>query len=195
MKKLLLLLAVAMVAFSTSAQNNEVKRIPGVGIDPDQAQYTTYGRGFWFATEAMVGVSCHLKGHNMGFTEADVTAGYRFSQYLKVGVGIGARYYIKQECLRRSDIKWGMPLFATVRGNLMPDRYRTVVPYYQIEVGGSVRDGMMIRPGLGIRIGEPRQAFTLGLNYMGQEIATRNAKGEKCTKYTNFVALRLGYEF
>lgn len=183
------------MAFAASAQDNQVRRIPSKGIDPNQEQYTTYRRGFWFAAEAMGGVSCHLKGHNLGFSEVDLTAGYRFSQYLRAGVGVGARYYIKQGCLRRGSIKWGMPLFLAVRGNLMPGEYRHAVPFYSVEAGGSIRDGFMLRPSIGVRIGEPREAFTIALSYMGQDLATYNSEGGKCTRFTNFVALRLGYEF
>ena len=195
MKKIFLIITLLATAFAVSAQDNQVKRIPSKGYDPNQQQYTTFNRGFWFAAEAMGGISCHLKGHNLGFTEVDFTAGYRFSQYLRAGVGLGARYYIKQEELRRGSIKWGMPIFLAVRGNLMPGEYRHAVPFYSVEVGGSVRDGFMLRPSIGVRIGEPREAFVLALSYMGQNLATYDSEGGKCSKYTNFIALRLGYEF
>lgn len=195
MKKIAFILTAMFMALWSVAQENEIKRIPGVGYDPNQQDYTSFNRGVWVAAEFLGGTSCHLKGHNMGVTEFDATVGYRFSQYLKVGVGIGARYYINQGSLRRSDIRWGMPIFATVRGNLMPGQYRHVVPYWGCEVGASVRDGFMFRPTLGMRIGEVRNALTLGLSYMGQDVATYNDKGEKAGKYTSFVCLRLGYEF
>lgn len=195
MKKLALILIAIIVAVGASAQENQIKRIPAKGYDPNQQQYTTFERGAWFAAEALGGYSCHLEGHNMGLGEIDVTVGYRFSQYLKVGVGIGARYYINPKWLRRSSVNWGMPIFATVRGNLMPGLYRRTVPYWGIEAGASVRDGAFFRPTIGLRIGEPRQAFTIGISYMGQDIATYNCQGEKAGKYTSFVCLRLGYEF
>lgn len=196
MKKIITAIALLLLTVvAAGAQDNEIKRIPNKGYDPNQQQYETFRTGFWAAAEVVGGVSCNHKSHNLGFSEVDVTAGYRFSQYFKAGIGIGARYYINQGNARRGDIKWGMPLFATVRGNLMPGEYRNVVPYYQVEVGGSIRDGFMFRPGLGLRIGEPRNAFTVAINYMGQDLATYNKSGAKATKYTNFVALRLGYEF
>lgn len=195
MKKLALLFVAILMCSWVNAQENQIKRIPGVGYDPNQQDYTSFDRSIWVAAEFLGGTSCHLKGHNMGVTEFDVTVGYRFSQYLKLGVGLGARYYVSQKELRRSDIRWGMPVFATVRGNLMPGRYRHVVPYWGCEAGVSVRDGFMWRPTLGMRIGEFRNAFTLGVSYMGQNIATSNANGEKAGKYTSFACLRLGYEF
>lgn len=195
MKKIALMIAGAFVALTAAAQDNQIKRIPTVGSDPNQEQFTTYETGVWFAAEALGGYSCHLEGHNMGMAEVDFTVGYRFNQYLKVGIGAGARYYTDQSYLRRSSVKWGMPIYATVRGNLMPGLYRRTVPYWGLEAGASVRDGGFFRPTIGVRVGEPRQAFTLGLSYMGQNIATYNSQGEKAGKYTSFVCLRLGYEF
>lgn len=204
MKKFLTIAIAALMALGASAQDNQIKRIPSKGYDPNQQNYTTFERGVWFAAEALGGYSCHFHGHNMGLAEVDFTVGYRFSQYLKVGVGTGARYYIDQGCLRSSDVKWGMPIFATVRGNFMPSLYRTTVPYWGIEAGASVGDGVFFRPTIGVRIGEPRQAFTLGLSYMGQRISapdfhieqtTGNVVDLKKGKYTSFVCLRLGYEF
>lgn len=195
MKKFSLILCALVAGMAVFAQENEIKRIPGVGYDPNQQDYNTFGRGFWGGVELIGGASCHLKGHNMGMTEADVFGGYRFSQYLKVGVGIGARYYINEGNLRRGDIKWGMPLFATVRGNLMPGTYRHVVPYWGCDAGVSVRDGFFFRPAVGLRIGEVRNSFTVAISYMGQNVGTYNAQGEKDGKFTSFALLRIGYEF
>ena len=197
MKKILVALAFIMstLSLTVSAQENQVNRIPGVGKDHNQQQYLTYDTGFWMAAEALGGVSTHLESHNLGLTEVDLSAGYRFNQFFKVGAGLGARYYIKQEYLRRHKSAWGMPLFVAVRGAMIPCEYRRTVPYWGIEVGGSIRDGFMWRPTVGIRVGEPRQAFTLGITYMGQELATYDHVGSKSTKYTNFVCLRLGFEF
>lgn len=193
----ILTLAVATLAFiSVSAQENQIRRIPQTqGKDINQVQYTTYERGFWMAADAWGGVSCHTQGHNLGFAEVSVTGGYRINEYLRAGVGIGGRYYINQGDLRRGSIKWGMPIFAAVRGNLMPGEYRDVVPFYSVEIGGSIRDGFMIRPAVGIRIGQPRRAFTISLAYMGQDLRAYDSDGKECTNFTNFVALRLGYEF
>lgn len=195
MKRLTAFMAALVLICTASAQENEIRRIPQYSNDTEQNDYSTYESGFWMAAEALGGVSCHFSGSNLGLAEADVTAGYRFNQYIKVGAGIGARYYINQGHMRRTSIKWGMPLFVTARGNFISSTYRTCVPYWGVEVGGSIRDGFMWRPTLGLRFGEPRGAFTLGLSYMGQDLATLNNKGEKTTKYTNFICLRLGYEF
>lgn len=187
-----------MMTTAVFAQENQVNRIPTVGKDPTQTNYVTLDRGLWFSAEALGGYSCYLHGHNMGLVEVDVTAGYRFNEYLKVGLGLGGRYYISQQNLRRHDDKWGMPIFATVRGNIIPGKYRHTVPYWGVEAGASIRDGFFFRPTIGMRIGELREAFTLGLSYMGQNIATYKGEGPlpvKGDRFTNFVCVRLGYEF
>ena len=71
-----------------------------------------------------------------------------------------------------------MPIFAALRGNMIPVLYR-VVPYWGLDFGGSIRDGVMLQPTIGIKVGEPRQAFTLGFSYMEQNIATSDAPGIK----------------
>lgn len=191
----LFIFTVAIIFMAGASQENVVTRIPTVGIDVNQEQNTTYRKGFWIAAEALGGYSSHLSGHNFGVGEIDVTAGYRFNQFLKVGAGIGARMYINQKNARRHSSIWGMPLFVAARGNMIPDEYRKVVPYWGFEFGGSIRDGVMIRPTLGIRIGEPRQAFTLGVSYMGQNIACYDVDKHNNNRFTNFFCLRAGFEF
>lgn len=196
MKRILLMVVSAVtlsaVAFS---QENHINRIPSVGKDINQQQYTTFDSGVWVAAEILGGYSMHFSGHNMTATELDVTVGYRFNEFFKVGAGLGARYYIDQGDLRRHDLAWGMPLYAAFRGNMIPGEYRKVVPYWGFEIGGCVRDGFMFRPTVGMKIGEPRQSFTLGIVYMGQNIATYNHAGGKKGRFTSFLGLRLGYEF
>lgn len=190
---------VAMMAMAAClcsfAQENQVNRIPTVGIDNSQVRYSEYESSVWFAVEAGGGYSCHFKGHNMGMAEADLTVGYRFNQYFKPGIGIGARYYINPGALRLSNIKWGFPLYVAVRGNIINGDYRSIVPYYEMAVGGTIRDGFMIRPSIGLHIGNPRRAFTLALSYLGQDVKVDSDRATKTMKFNNFVAVRLGYEF
>lgn len=185
----------AILSLSAYAQENEVNRIPQIGTDTSQERYSTYESSVWFAVEATAGYSCHFTGHNMGIGEADITVGYRFNQYFKPGIGIGARYYIDPGYLRTNSVRWGFPLYAAVRGNIIDGTYRSVVPYYEVALGGTIRDGFMVRPSLGLHIGDPRRAFTIALSYLGQDVTVCKEAGKKYTKFNNFVALRLGYEF
>lgn len=198
MKRIALIAATLALTCVAFAQDNEIRRIPGVGSDSNQISLSTLESGFWMGAELLGGSTLNLKTHNMGFTEADVVAGYRFNQYIKVGAGIGFRYYINQGCLRRPDIKWGFPLFVTARGNIIGSTYRRVVPYWGVEAGGTIQDGLFFRPTIGLRVGEIRHAFTVGLSYMCQNITQHKVVEDYTTKtykYMSFLSLRLGYEF
>lgn len=164
---------------------------PRVGVDRDLTDYTTNDTGFWGAVQGFGASTLFIDARCTQLAELDLVGGYRFSQYLKVGLGLGARYYFNNTRLRDSSIEWAMPLFATVRGNFIHEGYRNVVPYYSIDVGGAVRDGFMWRPAVGIRVGQPRNAFTLALTYMGQNLTYKDGKD----KYVSALGLTVGYEF
>ncbi len=87
-----------------------------------------------------------------------------------------------------------MPLYATLRGNIIPSEYRNIVPYYSFDMGASIRDGFMVRPGIGIRVGQNRNAFLINLSYLGQNIIATEYNQRK-NKFTSFVMLKVGYEF
>ena len=183
-RKALVLLFMTVFILTSFSTEKEVTRIPIVSQDPLQENLYSYNSGFWISAEGIGGYSCHLSGHNMGLAEIDITAGYRFNEYIKVGVGIGMRYYIDQKDLRRYSSPLGMPLFIAARGNMIRGKYHKTVPYWGFEFGGSLRDGIMFRPTVGLHIGEPRGAFILGLSYMGQNIAMLNTKDQKINHYT-----------
>ena len=195
MKNTIIVLLFLVTFLGAFSQNNQIKRIPTVGKDVNQEIFTEYDMGFWLAAEFLGGYSSHLSGHNMGVGELDLTVGYRINQFLKFGIGLGARSYINQKNLRRHSSSWGMPVYAAARGNMIPGFYRRIVPYWSMDIGGSIRDGFMFRPSVGMRIGKPRQAFTLAFSYMGQNIASNNTSGEKTEKFTSFFCIRLGFEY
>lgn len=139
---------------------------------------------------------------NTPFAELDIYAGYRFNDYARVGIGLGPRYYFTPGNLRRTSVKWAMPLVFNVRGNIIPQDYRTVIPYYSVDLGATVGDGFMLRPTIGIRCGEPRSAFLLGVSYMLQNLrGYRNETLDDVVRVvdannaTSSFALTLGYEF
>lgn len=164
--------------------------IPEVDKSKAIRDYGFYNRGFWAAIETDGGylLSRYKDG---GYAELHFTGGYRFNEHLKVGAGFGGRYYINNKAFRCKDYKWSFPLFATVRGNIIPEYNRSVVPFYSAEVGAAINDGFYFRPALGVRFGEPRSAFLLALTYTAQSL--KDEQGRRST--TSFVGLRLGWEF
>lgn len=175
--------------------------IPQKGNKPtSHKDYSTFNTGFWCAVELQGGYSLNLSKKNVGMTELDVVGGYRFNQYAKVGLGFGGRYYFNNNDVRYSSVKWAFPLYLNVRGNFISDEYRSVVPYYSMDLGTAFRDGVFFRPTVGIRVGSERSAFLLGLSYMGQQLKcfkTNADTGNKLAhkKYTSFITLKVGYEF
>ena len=185
-------LIAAACSVAASAQIN----LPQVGAPEKQADYTSAGSGFWMAAEASAAYSCRLFNSNFGYTEIDAVAGYRFNEYVRVGLGLGARYYFDNNKVRSTLSEWAFPIFLNVRGNFIPTRYRDVVPYYSFDIGVTVRDGFMLRPTVGLRVGRERSAFLVGLGYVGQDLSTYSRDNlRKTRRFVNFITLKLGYEF
>lgn len=164
---------------------------PNISSSSSLNDYATYDKGFWMGVNFMGAYSLFLTEHCTPWAELSIVGGYRFNQYLKVGIGFGARYYFENSKLRERDIKWSFPILATVRGNIISDEYRTVVPYYSVEIGGTIQDGFMWRPTFGLRIGQSRSALLVGINYTGQDLIYKTNK----KRYVSSLGLTIGYEF
>jgi len=167
-----------------------VKLLP-VGKDPSLTDYSVAESGFWCAGQIYGAYSTIISSPNSPYGEIDFIGGYRFNKYLRVGIGLAGRYYFNNDEVRKSDMKWAMPLYLNIRGNIIDDTYRTVTPYYSMDLGATIRDGFMMRPTIGIRVGQERSAFLLGLTYTGQSLKYR--KGNQ--KFVSFVGLTLGFEY
>jgi len=204
-KKCIFIAAMSLLAaIPVFSQENEVRRMPSVNNQNLQKNYSTFQTGFWISAEAVGGYSCRLMNSNFAFAEIDVTGGYRFNEYLKIGVGFGGRYYFDNSKVRFSSSEWSFPLYANVRGNFIPTAYRSVVPYYSVDLGGTIRDGFLFRPAVGLRIGQQRNAFLVALAYTGQGLQSYEYRipagspfilKEKKNKFVSFISLKLGYEF
>lgn len=199
MKRLIFSFIAIIMAVSAWSQENEVRRFPEIHNNDAQKKYYEYNVGFWISAEVNSGYAFRTRHSNFGYTELDVTGGYRFNQYLKAGLGLGARYYFDNNKVRFKTGKWVMPIFLNVRGNFIPDDYRNVVPFYSVDLGGTAQDGFMFRPSVGLRIGQKRSAFIVALGYCGQDVTSfsYNEDGDKFRKrsFVSLMNLKLGYEF
>jgi opacity protein-like surface antigen len=200
MKKLIFALICAAVAISASAQTRDV-RIPTEQNEGEKfVNLPTLKKGFYFATE-LSGVYSISHDDNFGIGELDVVGGYRFNEYIRVGIGIGARYYINNSDykIRQAWSDWGLPLYVNLRGNFISSTYRTVTPYWSVDVGTSFPDGVMFRPSVGIRVGQERSAFLLALTYSLQSTRVWDEMigGPTGTTHTSrsFLGVKVGYEF
>lgn len=206
MKKLFIILsAVAFTVSAAVAQNNAAEAGRTVKMPTESAKplkdYGSASAGFWNAVELQGGYSVNHGHSNIGLTELDYVAGYRVNEFFRFGAGVGARFYPKSTDLRDTSWKWSFPIFVNVRGNIISrEQYRTVVPYYSLDAGAAIRDGFMVRPTIGLRIGDfERSAFLVGISYLAQNvrIAKIDSDGRRSRdKYlSSFITLKIGYEF
>lgn len=193
MKKVLMAMMLAAVAFGAMAQDNERWRenIPKVGKDNELSNYDQNDTGFWIAGEVNGAYSCSFSGPNAPMVEADVVGGYRFGEYIRVGLGFGGRGYINNSHIRAAKFAASFPIFVNARGNIIRTGYNNVVPYWSMSIGGAIRDGFMMRPSIGIRVGQKRSAFIAAITYTGQSLKAYDLKNRFCS----FMGLTLGYEY
>ena len=164
--------------------------------------YSEQDKGYWIAVEVSGGASVSYGKSNIGFTQATVVNGYRFSDYLKVGVGAGVRYYIENDNRRIKSNPWVFPVYANLRGGFTSQRVHMLAPYWSIDAGIAIRDGLFISPTLGIKFGGQRSNFLLGVSYLAQQVDTYKIVGnasdfqvKKSDKLISLLALKVGYEF
>lgn len=187
-----------MVEVRKIDQSGKGVKIPYERGKSEHKAYSKFDQGFFFAVEGNGGYSLNLSGTNIGFGEIDFVGGYRVNDYFRIGAGFGPRYYFGPENARFNVARWGMPLYLDIRGNFIPNEYRNIVPYYSLDLGTSFPDGLMFRPTIGIRVGEARSAFLLGVSYTGQNLKNADfdkAKGTFKHKFTSFLSIKIGYEF
>ena len=191
MKKELLCLAIAACGITaTYAQERNIK----LPQQPKRAAYSDYKNadtGFWCAAELSGGSTTMFKRHNMPFAGFNVINGYRINEFLRTGIGFGAKYYINNDDVHSSSIPWTFPVYLDIRGNIISQEDRTIVPYWAFDIGAEMRDGFFCSPTVGLRIGEKRSSLLLGISYSYNEMKTHKEKRES----RNLLSLKLGYEF
>src|SRR5574344_1184450 len=186
MKKLILSICTLLVSTYTIAQ-----------VTLPQKPHTNYTdlsseeNKYWCAIEGSTGSTIKINHKNLQMGNILFTNGYRFCEYIRLGIGAGVRYYYNNSDIRGTDIKWAFPIFADIRGNILSQDVRSTVPYYALDIGAAIQDGIMISPTIGLRFGRKRSAFLIGLNYEYDQMRFSTKKHQG----TNSVLLRLGYEF
>lgn len=149
------------------------------------------GSPIWCAIDVGGGSTAMENKKNVAMVGASYTIGYRISQYLKVGVGLGVLYYPNSKNVRDTEKHLAMPLFVNVRGNILSDDIRRTVPFWSVNVGTSIPDGGFLSPSVGLRIGEKRNAFLISVGYTLRHLKSYQ---ENNSNYSGAL-LKLGYEF
>ena len=186
MKRLitLFLFLLPLTAFSQIIQEPEEPRLKYLNV-------AELDRGFWFSVDAEYGNTLMQLQQNASMLGLNVTLGYRFNQFLKIGAGLGVLDYLNNASVRNDEKRFVLPIYANLRGNLLNDDIYHVVPYWSVNVGGVLRDGFFASPMIGVRFGEKRSAFLLAAGYSFRIL---NALPDLTNKYHG-VLVKLGYEF
>lgn len=187
MKKIVAIVCTLGIAYTTFAQSRTI-------IMPEepvpQKNIAEMDKGYWCAGEVLGGYT--MQSDNFGMVGATFTNGYRFNQYIKVGAGLGVLYYPKADDIRRKKSQVALPLFVNARGNMLSDATRRTVPFWSLNAGWAFPDGAFVTPTVGLRIGEKRSAFLVGVSYTLRHIETKKTID---TDLYSGVFLKFGYEF
>lgn len=198
MKKISALLGILLLSSSSSlwAQYNKVN-LPEKPNRPQYVDHTQCEKGFWCAAEFEGGSTVMLNHCNMQSAQITYTAGYRFNEFLKIGAGVGSKYYVSNNDRRRGVANsWTFPIYANIRGNLISQVDRSMVPYWSVNIGSVINDGFFVSPSLGLRFGEQRNSWMLGVSYSYNQIKTKKLEAPATKlKSTSALLLHVGYEF
>lgn len=189
MRKVLLVFVLILAWGSLRAQERTIK-MPDSPSKLYNIAEEDYGT-FWCAIELGGGSTAMENKQNVAMIGASYTGGYRFCQYLKIGAGLGVLYYPNSSNVRDTKNHLSMPIFINARGNMLSDEIRRTVPFWSINLGTSIPDGLFMTPSVGLRVGEKRNAFLVSIGY-----TLRHMKSypESISNYSG-VLLKLGYEF
>ena len=177
-------------------------RLPERPNRPAYVDHSLEETGFWCAVEAYAASGVVPDYTNAQRAAGQFTCGYMVNEFLKLGVGVGANcYFNNNNKVRKPDNKWTIPVYFDIRGNLVTQEVRNLVPYWSLDLGYAAYDGVFFQPTLGIRIGERRDSWLIGFSYIFQQLD--NLKGKDShgnekdlfPKNGSFLALKIGYEF
>lgn len=189
MKRLFVAISILATICTANAQDRTI-------VMPSQPQKSHNiaedGNGtFWCGIEIGGGTTLMEGRKNVAMLGGAFTAGYRFNQYLKVGVGMGGLYYPNSGDVRTAKTHIALPVFFNTRGNILSDEIRHTVPYWSVNIGTSIPDGFFMTPSVGLRIGEKRNAFVISLGYTLRHLKSH----PECISDYSGTLLKLGYEF
>lgn len=190
MKKIIYLMLMALLPLASHAQYRDVK-MPQQPKQSNYRDYTSEDKGFWYAIEAEGGSTIIEHSRNMQYVNLTFTGGYRLCEYLRLGAGFGGRMYVNNAEVRNTGSKYGIPVFANLRGNIVSAQDRDGVPFWSVNVGGITKEGFYFNPTIGYSFGGLRNNFIIGLSYT---LSSYKDKVEANRTYCGF-GLKLGYEF
>lgn len=178
MRKIMIAMLLLGFAVSGFAQNQNVK----LPEKPKRAKYVDYSvkqTGYWLAAQLGAG---YIPG-SVFYGQFDFVNGYRFSEFLKVGVGVSAKVHF--------DGRTTIPIYADVRGNIISQEDTMFAFYWNADLGYSIFGGLYASPGIGMKFGGIRHNFLVGLYYALEY----PFEVQEYRFPAHSVGLRIGYEF
>lgn len=188
MKRISVLLCAIMLVCSSYAQDRII-RMPEEPVK--SMNIAEKNSGYWCSIELNGGSTVMENHKNVALVNVGFTNGYRFSQWLKVGAGIGIMYYPNNNNVRDSKKHLSMPLFINARGNILSEEIRRTLPYWSVNIGTSIPDGFFFTPTVGLRVGEKRSALLVGISYTLRHLKTEPGS---MSNYSGAM-IKVGYEF
>ena len=190
-KKLIVILLMLACCGKWSCIEAQI-RMPELPKHHNYVDHTEYNSGFWCAIEGNGGSSLVFRHTNFQRVGLTLTGGYMINEYIKFGMGLGGNYYCNNNSnCRHTKVAFTMPIFFDVRGNLVSQEVRNFVPYWSLDLGGAAGDGFFMSPTIGMRFGQKRDSWLLGIAYTLNRI--NNNPGYPKTVST--FAIKFGYEF
>ena len=183
MKRLFLVVSLALTLVPALAQNHKDYTLPEV---PKRAQYIDFeslDKGLWFAVQA---TPILFIGNGFG-AQADIVAGYRTGEWFRLGAGISPGF---------ASGSFSLPVYLDLRGNLITQESRMAVPYWSLDAGynfGRDFKGIYASPTVGVRVGGPRNDFIAGVTYILQFV--QDPWSYASVTPLHAIGLRLGFEF
>ena len=181
MKKLMIIVTLLLCFAGMSFAQNTNITLPE---KPKRAKYVDYSikqTGWWCAAQLGGGFAT-AKGSVFG--QFDFVNGYRFSEFLKIGVGVSPRFFV-------NGFRVGaIPIYAEARGNFISQEDTMFAFYWNADLGYAINGGFYASPGVGMKFGGIRHNFLIGIHY-----AIEGQKPEVSDQPMHLVGLRIGYEF
>lgn len=172
-------------------------------------------KGWWCALEIHGGSVWYRPNAYEGMLGFTVINGYRFSQFAKLGIGIGFNGILYDYQLV-SEFPYKLlgitpRLLLNARGNIMRQDSRRCVPFWNVDVGYDLFQLVCyFDAGVGVRVALTkknfnRHAFVLSANYIGRMvddmyrgqsyISERDGNMYKVGNFSNGILFKVGYEF
>lgn len=176
MKKLMiiatLLLGLVGVSFAQSSSITLPEK-------PKRAKYVDYSvkqTGWWCSAQIGGGYATNT---GKFFGQFDFVNGYRFSEFLKVGVGISPRIGLNT-----------IPIYAQARGNFISQEDTMFAFFWSADLGYAINGGIYASPSVGMRYGGIRHNVLISLYY-----AFEGQQPNVSDQFLHIVGLKIGYEF